>query len=133
MCHALLPAGFLSQIMQAQLFNIHPLAHILGTGALISVVVSFLQFTPTASCNGIPKTFTFLLSALLLCSMVFGTITPSYRHFSHISKILYCSAHFLVPYALYPSFILCTSSLSHFPSDASCDPRYLKQSISSNG
>ena len=43
-----------SQIMHTQLFNIYPLAHILGTSALISVVSPFPQFTPTASGNGIP-------------------------------------------------------------------------------
>ena len=32
-----------SQIMHAQLSNIHPLAHILGTCVLISVVAPFLH------------------------------------------------------------------------------------------
>ena len=40
---------------------------------------------------------------------------------------------FSAPQALYPSFILCTTSLSHPPSSATCDPRYLNQSTSSNG
>ena len=40
---------------------------------------------------------------------------------------------FSAPQALYPLFILCTTSLSHPPSAATCDPRYLKQSTSSNG
>ena len=43
-----------SQITPAQLFNIHSLAHTLGTCVWIPVVVTFLQFTPTESCNGIP-------------------------------------------------------------------------------
>ena len=43
-----------SQITQAQLSNIDKLAHMLGTNALRSVVAPFLQFIPTASCNGIP-------------------------------------------------------------------------------
>ena len=38
---------------------------------------------------------------------------------------------FSAPQALYPSFILCTTSFSHPPSAATCDPRYLKQSTSS--
>ena len=39
----------------AQLLNAHPLAHILSTFALISVVAPFLLFalSPTASCNDI--------------------------------------------------------------------------------
>ena len=43
-----------SWITRRHLSNIHPLAHILVTCALISVVASFIQFTPTTSCNGTP-------------------------------------------------------------------------------
>ena len=43
-----------SQITHTESSNIHPLAHILHTCALISVVAPFLQFIPAASCNGIP-------------------------------------------------------------------------------
>ena len=43
----------LGRINQAQSANVHPLAHILGTCVLISVVVLVLQFTQTASRNGI--------------------------------------------------------------------------------
>ena len=51
-----------------------------------------------------------------------------------LSPILYCSGHFFNgPQALYPSLILCTTSLSHPPSAATCDPMYLKQSTSYNG
>ena len=35
--------------------------------------------------------------------------------------------------ALYPSLILCTTSISYPTLAATCDPRYLKQSTSSNG
>ena len=35
--------------------TIHPLAHIQGSCAFISVVAPFLQFIPTPSCNGIPS------------------------------------------------------------------------------
>ena len=47
-----------------------------------------------------------------------------------LSPILYCSGHFsaLPKLYLYPSFILCTTSLSHPQSAATCDSRYLKQS-----
>ena len=41
----------LSQITHVQSSNIHPLVHMLGSCSLISLVVPFLQFTPTASYN----------------------------------------------------------------------------------
>ena len=44
----------LSQITHSELSNVHPLVHLLGTCAVISVVVPFLQFIPTASCDVIP-------------------------------------------------------------------------------
>ena len=51
-----------------------------------------------------------------------------------LSPILYFSEHFFrALQAQYPSFILCTTSLSHPQPAATCDPRYLKQSTSSNG
>ena len=40
-----------SQITHRQLFNTHPLSHILGTCSLISAVAPFLKFVATASCN----------------------------------------------------------------------------------
>ena len=43
-----------SPITRAQSPTIHPLAHILGSCAFISVVEPFLQFIPTPSWNGIP-------------------------------------------------------------------------------
>ena len=43
-----------SQIAHTQSFNKHPLAHILDTSALIFSSCALLQFTPTASCDGIP-------------------------------------------------------------------------------
>ena len=51
-----------------------------------------------------------------------------------LSRILSCSAHFsaLPMHALYPSFILCATPLSHSPSAATCDSRYLKQSTFSH-
>ena len=52
---------------------------------------------------------------------------------SSISPILYPQTLFSASHALYPSFILCTPSLSHPPTAATCDPRDLKQSTSSIG
>ena len=52
-----------------------------------------------------------------------------------LSQILYCSAPFsrsIRSHALYPALILCTTSLSHYPSADTCDQRYLKRSTSSN-
>ena len=87
----------------------------------------------------ISNTFTFLLSALLIPHgsapyNAVGTITHSYRHFlAFIPSPLLLSFLFSAPHTLYPSFILCTTPLSHPQSAATCDPRYLKQSTSSNG
>ena len=47
----------LSQIAHAQSSDIHPLARRLGICSLISIIVLFLQFTPSASCNGIAALF----------------------------------------------------------------------------
>ena len=56
-----------------------------------------------------------------------GTITPSYGHLlAIIFNPLLLSTLLSAPHALYPSFILCTTSLSHPPSVATCDHRYLK-------
>ena len=87
----------------------------------------------------ISKTFTFLISALLIPRAsapynAVGTITGSYRHFlAFIPNPLLLSTLFSAPHSLYPSFILCTTSLSHLPSAVSYDPRNLKQSTSSIG
>ena len=55
-----------------------------------------------------------------------GTITPLYRHFlGFIRSPLSLSTFFRAPHALYPSFILCTTSLSHPSSAATCDLGYL--------
>ena len=87
----------------------------------------------------ISRTFTFLLSALLIPHAfapynAVGTITPSYRHFlGFIPNPLLLRTVFSAPQAQYPSFIRCTTSLSHPPSAATCDSRYLKQSTSSYG
>ena len=84
-------------------------------------------------------TFTFLLSELLIPHAsapynAVGTITHSYRHFfAFIPNPLLLRTLFSTSQTLYQSFILCTTSLSHPPSAATCDPRYLKQSTSSNG
>ena len=65
----------------------------------------------------ISSTFTFLLSEFLmpLASAPYntvGTITPSYRHFfALIPNHLLHSTLSRAPYDLYPSFILCTTSL----------------------
>ena len=62
----------------------------------------------------------FLLSALLLPHdsapyNAVDTITPSNRHFlDFIPNLLLLRALFSAPQALYPSFILCTTSVSHF-------------------
>ena len=42
----------------------------------------------------------------------------------HLSRPLLHSTLFNIPHALYPSFILCTTALSHPPSAATCDPRF---------
>ena len=43
-----------------------------------------------------------------------GTITPSYRHFlAFVPNLLLLRTLFSAPHALYPSFILCTRSISH--------------------
>ena len=69
----------------------------------------------------ISRTFTFRLLALLILHAsaqynAVGTITPSYIHFlAFISNPLLRSTLFNNPHALYPSFILCTTSLSHPP------------------
>ena len=82
----------------------------------------------------ISRTFTFLLSALLIphgsaLYTAVGTITPSHRHFSaFIPSPLLLGTLSSAPYALYPSFIRCTTSLSHPPSAATSGHRYLKQS-----
>ena len=60
-------------------------------------------------------------------------ITSSYIHLLTIPSPLLLSKLFSAHHALYPSFILCTTSLSHPTSAVTCDPRYLKQSTSSNG
>ena len=67
------------------------------------------------------RKFTFFLSALIIPHTsapysAVGTITYSYIDISwHLSPVLYCSAHFseLPMHALYPSFILWTTSISH--------------------
>ena len=59
------------------------------------------------------------------CNAV-DTITPSYRHcFAFIPNNLMFITFFSTSHALYPSFILCTTSVSQPPSAATCDPRYL--------
>ena len=72
-----------------------------------------------------------------ICSIqrrLFGTIIPSCRRiFAIVNNSLLLSTLFSSPQALYPSFILCTTSISHHPFAATCEPRYLKQSTSSIG
>ena len=76
-----------------------------------------IRDTPTKLLNHfISRTFTFLLSALLMPHVsapynAVGTITPSFRHFlALIPNPLLLSTLFSAPHALYPSFILCTTS-----------------------
>ena len=52
--------------------------------------------------------------------------TPWYRHsLAFIPSHLLVTTLFNAPHALSPSFILCTTSLSHPPSAVSCDPMHL--------
>ena len=81
--------------------------------------------------------FSFLLKALLIphTSALYNevrTITPSFKHFlSFISNsLLLRFQHSPRSMSLHS---LCTTSISHPPSAATCYPRYLKQSTSSNG
>ena len=70
----------------------------------------------------ISRTFTFPLSALLIPHAsapynAVGTITPSYGHFlAFIPNPLLLRTLFSAAQALYPTFILCTTSLTHPPS-----------------
>ena len=99
----------------------------------------FTTLQPNFSKHFISWIFTFLLSALLISHAfapynAVGTITPSYRYFlAFIPYPQLLSILSRAPHALYPSFILRTKSLSHPPTAATCDYRYLKQSTSSNG
>ena len=45
----------------------------------------------------------------------------------HLSPVVDWSAHFFHTHALYPSFIRCTTSLSHYQFAVTCHPMYLKQ------
>ena len=86
----------------------------------------------------ISRTFTFLLSALLVpqASAPYngvGAIAPSYRHFlAFTQNPLLLRTLFSAPHALYPWFILCTTSLSHPPSAASCSWWIQGNSINKN-
>ena len=51
----------------------------------------------------------------------------------HLSPILYYSAHFSALPTLYTPRSFCVHTISQPPSAATCDPRSLKQSTSSNG
>ena len=80
----------------------------------------------------ISRTFIFLISALLIPYAsapydVVGTITPSYSPFlAFIPNPLLLSTFRSDPPALYPSFILCTTSLSHPQSSGDLQPQVLK-------
>ena len=62
-----------------------------------------------------------------------GLALPIFFNNNNNNNPLLLRTLFNAPQALYRSFILCTISLSYPPSAATCDPRYLKQSTSSNG
>ena len=118
------------------------LAHSLSIPALqrtSSFLTLPIRDTPTKLLKHfISRTFTFLLSTshtpCLWPVQRSWYIYSSYRHFlTFIRNPLLLRALFSDPQALYPSFILCTTSLSHPPSAATCYPRYLNQSTSSNG
>ena len=106
-------------------------------GELVDLTLSIRDTSTKLLKHFISRTFTFLLSALFKphASATYnavGTITPSYRHFlGFIPSPLLLSTLFSDPHALYHSFILCATTLSHPPSAATCDPRYLKQSTCS--
>ena len=117
------------------------LANSLSVPALLrtsSFLTLSIRDTPTKLLKHfISRTFTFLLSAFLIPHTsapynAVGTITPSYKHFlACIPNSLLLRTLFSALQALYPSFILRTTSLSHPPSAATCDPRYLNLSTSS--
>ena len=130
-------AQTISILWSALLANSLSIPALLRTSSFLTLSI---RDTPTKLLKHfISRTFTFLLSELLIPhtsapSNAVGTITPSYRHFlAFIPNPLLLRTLFSAPQALYPSFILCTTSLSHPPSAANYDPRYLKQSTSSNG
>ena len=117
----------------ALLANYFSIPALLCTSSFLTLSI---RGTPTKLLKHfISRTFTFLLSALLIPHAsapynAVGKITPSYRHFlAFIPYPQLIRTLFRAPQALYPCFILCTTSFSHPHSAATCDPRYLKQSI----
>ena len=123
-------------ILSDLLYSLTPFVFQLSYAPLHFSTLS-IRDTPTKLIRHfISRTFIFLHSALLIphaSALSVGTITPSYRHclaFIHNSLLL--STMYSAPHAVYPSFILCFTSLSHPSSAANCDSMYLIQSTSSN-
>ena len=94
-----------------------PLVQTISILRTSSFLTLSIRDTPTKLLKHfISKTFTFLLSALLIINAsapynAVGTNTPSHRHFSFI-PILYCSAHF----SALPTLITHSFCVSHlFP------------------
>ena len=85
-----------------------------------SCLTVFIHDTPTKLLKHfISRTFAFFLPEFLIPHAyapynAIGTITPSYRHFlAFIPNPQLLITLFSTSQALYPSFILCTTSLSH--------------------
>ena len=122
----------LSSTLHVNSFSV-PALVLIYLGQILSI-----RDTPTQLLKHfISRTFTFLLSALLIPQAsapynAVGTITSSYT-LLRINPQSSIARHTSQRHTLYPSFILCPTSLSHPPAAATCDPIYWKQSTSSNG
>ena len=84
-----------SQITPTQSSNIHPLAHVPGTCALIfSCWANILQFTLLASCNGVPPLHvaSSSLVRLPLCSLQLTTQAVSIQPLAHWLGCLYVAS-----------------------------------------
>ena len=107
----------------------------------LAIRYSFIHSTSPNQLNSLR--FTVLANSLYFSSSLltryppyntFGTIIPSHSHFLHLYSIHYwLGTRFNAPNALYPSFILYTTYISHPPSATTCYPEYLRQFISSKG
>ena len=121
--HKLFPHSQTISILSDLLYSLTTLLFELQLLRTTSFLTLSIRDTPTKLLKHfIPRTFTFLLSALLIPHAsppdnAVGRITPPHRHFlALIPSPLLLSTLFSAPHALYPSFILCTTFLSHPPS-----------------
>ena len=104
---------------------INTLPALLRTSSFLSLPI---RDTPTNILKHfISRTFTFLLSAILITHACLCSVQRCWYNYSFIyssyllSPILYCSEHFSAfPTNTPHSFILCTTSISHPPSAAIC-------------